>query len=410
MFYFAGEPEKHAGLAYQQKVKEKNIKRIFDFLRSGECESRAELVRAMELSATSVSALVEELESRKFLKESGLKRTAQPGRRPVRLKFNENAKHIVTFTISRRGICYTLLNLRCKVLESLSLKCEPAICVDGDAGPYYAERFLDILNNHARMFDPDRTICVGISIPGLYRPATQVFSMKTSIGLQFSRQSMVDFERQLGIRVCLVNTTVCQGYAEKKHLDNARKGAGQVRDMIYVHVNDGVGASIIYNGDIYSGSFNTAGEIGHMSIDFRGRPCACGNRGCLERYVSLDAILDDARKTCLAEGIDPPETFDAFSTRYPESPAMAKVVRDAAEYLACGIHNMMCATGIQRIVLGGGVEILGEPFLESLRESVQIRSALFCDNLNLTYAGVGSGADGEGFAHCFLDKVYTITY
>ena len=49
---------------YQQQVKEANIKRIFDLVRSGKCESRAQLVRAMQLSATSVSVLVEELTAR----------------------------------------------------------------------------------------------------------------------------------------------------------------------------------------------------------------------------------------------------------------------------------------------------------------------------------------------------------
>lgn len=70
---------------YQQLIKEKNIKRVFDLVRGGRCASRAELVRAMHLSATTISALVEELVGEGLLLETGPTLTSLPGRRPMSL-------------------------------------------------------------------------------------------------------------------------------------------------------------------------------------------------------------------------------------------------------------------------------------------------------------------------------------
>ena len=410
MFYYIGDKRRPEDLSYQQRVKEKNIKRIFDLLRCGECESRAELVRAMSLSATSISALVEELHGMGYLEESGPKHTAQPGRRPIRLLFNENARTIVNFSLYQRGIRYSLLNLRCEVLETIFVEYDSRQCKLDDAGQCYSERFMDILNNHSRLYDPVRVVCIGISIPGVYGPRSQTFYMNSSISVRFSRQSMIDFQRQTGIPVYLANTTMCQAYTEKKYLDAQDNSDAPVQHLVYVNVCDGVGASVISNGNLFLGPDNNAGEMGHMTIDIHGLPCACGNRGCLERYVNLNAILDSCREACAEAGLEGPDTFEALAKRFQDIPAVDQKLYQVAEYLASGIYNMICAIGIQHIILGGGIELLGEHFLEQLRELTRAHSKQFCDNLKLDYASAGSMADDVGLAHYYLDKVYTITY
>lgn len=410
MFYHVGSTPKAGNLTYQQHVKEKNIKQIFDFLRSGECESRAELVKAVSLSATSISALVEELQQLKYLEESGLKYTTQPGRRPILLQFNGNSRFIATFAVTRRGIRFSMLNLRCEVVESIFVDFESTQYAEGDAGAVYSACFEDILLKQSRLYSAEKTLCVGITIPGIYRRNSSSFMMASSIDIRFSLQSMADFQRRIGIPVYVANTTVCRAYAEKKHLDALVGDASPIQDLIYVNVCDGVGASIVSKGNIFTGPNNAAGEIGHMIIDYNGRPCACGNRGCLERYVNLNVILDDCRTACREAGRAAPASFEELSECFQGIPEVDHVLNQAADYLSCGIYNMICATGIQHIALGGGIECLGDRFLAQLTGFIQSRSVLFCDDLKLDYAAAGSNADDLGFAHYFLDKIHTITY
>ena len=68
-------------------------------------------------------------------------------------------------------------------------------------------------------------------------------------------------------------------------------GAGREREsMIYIVIGTGVGAAIIYQGELIYGESNSAGESGHMTVDPNGHQCHCGSRGCLETYASGPAL------------------------------------------------------------------------------------------------------------------------
>ena len=71
MKYLALNAQNGQRVNYQQYIKEQNIKRVFDLVRCGRCASRAELVRTMRLSATTISALVEELQEAGLIIETG---------------------------------------------------------------------------------------------------------------------------------------------------------------------------------------------------------------------------------------------------------------------------------------------------------------------------------------------------
>ncbi|GIX06391.1 MAG: glucokinase [Candidatus Poribacteria bacterium] len=80
-------------------------------------------------------------------------------------------------------------------------------------------------------------------------------------------------------------------------------GAGQpVRYMIGLTLGTGVGGGIVFNGEVYRGPSNSAGEIGHMTVDPNGPRCGCGNYGCLEALVGTAGILDRTRRKVLVEG------------------------------------------------------------------------------------------------------------
>ena len=140
----------------------------------------------------------------------------------------------------------------------------------------------------------------------------------------------------------------------------------------------------------------------------RGRPCSCGNRGCLERYVNLDAILEDARQAATASGIEPPDSLEALARRYPGEPALLESVKASAQLLAFGLYSVMCSSGMRRIVLGGGIEVMGDTFLREVYRALCSRTSLI-RHIDLSYAQAGPNADVLGVAEHYLDKVFTIT-
>jgi predicted NBD/HSP70 family sugar kinase len=60
-------------------------------------------------------------------------------------------------------------------------------------------------------------------------------------------------------------------------------------DYYYLYFGVGLGGALVNEGRVMRGAWGNAGEIGHIPVVPDGEPCPCGNRGCLERYVSLDA-------------------------------------------------------------------------------------------------------------------------
>ena len=67
-------------------------------------------------------------------------------------------------------------------------------------------------------------------------------------------------------------------------------------NLVYVVAGEGIGCGIISKGELLRGESNTAGEIGHCSINFEGPVCECGNRGCLEMYCSMEVLKKNIRK------------------------------------------------------------------------------------------------------------------
>ena len=396
----------HSG--YQQHVKEGNIKRIFDLVRSGKCKSRAELVRIMNLSATSVSVLVEELAERHLIDEIGPTQTSLPGRRPISLRLNSATHQMAVFTLLCDGVRYELLDLECQVIESrffpLDLSQSPAP-KDGDA---YVRLIEDILEHHAEQYDPSRTLMVGICLPGTYVQCDGVFLTQAALGVAISEESLVQLRQRIQLPLYLANSTKSLAYAEKKYLDATSSDDSEAQDLLYVEIRDGISCAIISHGDIYSGPYNVAGEIGHFTIDYQGRPCPCGNTGCLEQYVNLNAILADAQQACREASLGTPETFEALASRYMEEPVLLASVNRSAKLLAFGLYSLLCSSGMRRIVLGGGIEALGQPFLQEIYRALCSRTLLI-RHLDLNYAKAGPDAESAGIAHHFLDKVYSIT-
>ena len=395
-------------ISYQQRVKETNIKRIFDLVRHGKCSSRAELVRAMHLSATSISVLVDELTALGMMDEIGPQQTFQPGRRPITLRFNADARQIAVFTLSRAGVRYRLVNLACKVLEDLFVPFDSSELAGDESGERYAALFTDILENRAQEFDTSHAVLIGISVPGAYVESQRTVSMRTAMGACISEESLARFGRRIGVPLYIANAAMCNAYAEKAHMDAEEPDAADTRYMLYVRIADTIRGAIIGNGNLYTGPYNLPGEIGHFSIDYQGRPCPCGSAGCLERYVSLGAILDDARQACARAGAPQPETIEDLVASAPSVPAAAESLNRSAAMLASGLYTAMCGSGMRTVILGGGAHRLGEGFLRQVYREIMRRS-LFIHHLDLRYARLSDDADCAGLAQDFLDKHFTIT-
>jgi len=158
------------------------------------------------------------------------------------------------------------------------------------------------------------------------------------------------------------------------------------RNVIGMTLGTGIGGGIILDGKLYHGSSDSAGEIGHTTIDATGRRCKCGNYGCLEAYASGPAIAERAREALRGDETDSMLqtmvdgdlkriTAQTVYEAAKRGDAVAReVVRETARLLGAGVSNLINIFNPDVVVLAGGVTQAGDELFEPLRAEVRRRA------------------------------------
>lgn len=155
--------------------------------------------------------------------------------------------------------------------------------------------------------------------------------------------------------------------ADMGALGELRYGAARgLRDFVYVKVSAGVGASIVLDREVRRGATGLAGEIGHIRLSERGgRPCRCGNSGCLETVLSTNVIEGRFRE------LVSPATDAVFPLRdSADDPAIATYIREAGRTLGRALADLSNWINPEGIVIGGVLGTAGAPAAEAVRDGL----------------------------------------
>lgn len=191
----------------------------------------------------------------------------------------------------------------------------------------------------------------------------------------------------------------------------AARGA---KNVVGVTIGTGIGGGLIFDGRLYHGSSDVAGEVGHTTIETAGRRCKCGNYGCLEAYASGPAIAERAREALEGNGPSLLRTttggdLDAITAQHVYDAARdgdelaREVVRDTAKYLGVGIANLLNLFNPDVVVLAGGVTAAGELLLAPLRAEARRRAFRpAVDAARIVPGELGARAGAVGAVAMFL--------
>lgn len=149
----------------------------------------------------------------------------------------------------------------------------------------------------------------------------------------------------LGRPVIVENDALAAAYGEY-HL-HGRQGDG----LIYLGLGTGVGGGLILNGKTYPGEHGVSMEVGHLIVEPDGRPCGCGNRGCMEQYASATGV---ALSYAALSGHHLSAEQIAHQASAGDSLAVAAYVM-AGERLAQALAHILKVVDVGHVVIGGGM-------------------------------------------------------
>lgn len=259
--------------------------------------------------------------------------------------------------------------------------------------------------------DWSRVVAAGVGCGGPLDPIAGVIKSPPNLPGWDEVPLVRILEQAMAIPVYLDND------ANAAALGEHRFGAGRgVANLVYLTISTGIGGGIIINNRLYQGENGNAGEIGHMSVEYRGRLCNCGARRYLEAYASGTSIAARAREAVLAGEISILQSLagspEQITGEIVEAalragdPVATRIWGETMEILGAGVANVIQIFNPRRVVLGGGITNMGDLLFEPVRRFALERSmGPLADVVEIVPAQLGGQVGVLGAAAVAMDRL-----
>ncbi|AMW05424.1 ROK family transcriptional regulator [Gemmatimonas phototrophica] len=364
--------------------------------------SRAEIARRLDVSRSTVSEIVDGLIETRLIAEAGVG-ASNGGRRPIVLSFQDEAFTLMGVDVGASHVSVVVTDLRGHVRAWQRRPFD--VHADADGTRALVQSLCDACLSSIDL-SATPLLGIGMALPSPVDP------------LHPERVSRIALKRWNGVHGFEM---LCERYSVPLLIDNdANLGAlaehwwGAARGLsnfTFIKIATGIGAGHFIDGRIYRGAGGVAGEIGHVTVDVHGNPCACGNRGCLTTYVGRPEMLSHAR-SLLPEYPDSllqrgEVTMSSLEAAANASDALAsRVVQEAAEHLGSVVASLLNLMNPSAVILGGSLCRLRERVLIPVREAVMRRTFVSAvASSEILTSALGDRAIAIGAATLVLDAV-----
>ena len=343
----------------QQSSAPYNRRIVLDVIRRQGTVSRKEIVDLVSLSPQTVANITNDLQAIGLVVARRLRGPKSRGQPPIAFELNPDAGTSIGISLEPGRASAGRVNLVGEILERREV----------DVDTHDRRRVLASMKGlvqELRRPASGRLWGIGVALPGPL--------MKTEIS--FVGPTALEGWTDLSVLDELRDATRLQVFCS---VDSAAAALGEtlfgvartLDSFFYMHFGVGLGGTLVVNRSAYRGASGNATEIGHIPVVPAGKPCYCGNAGCLERYLSLHSLAE-------ALGLSEAPDRDARIVELLQGnsdPALQNWCRDAAERLrdaVCVIENILDPL---TIVIGGSApKLLVERLVamaQPLRHSVR---------------------------------------
>lgn len=374
-------------IADQAFVKKVNQKLLLNEILKNSPISRAKLSEMTGLNKSTVSSQVNTLMKENLVFEIGQGQSSG-GRRPVMLVFNKKAGYSVGIDVGVDYVNGILTDLEGTIVldQHHHLECNsPEITKD-----ILIEMIHHFIANMPQ--SPYGLIGIGICVPGLIDKDQKIVFTPNSNWRDIDLKSFI--REKFNVPVFIENEANAGAYGEKVF------GAAKNHDnMIYASIGTGIGIGVIINNHLYRGVGGFSGEMGHMTIDFKGPKCSCGNRGCWELYASEKALV-----TSLQTKEKKVSSQDIIDLTHLNDVGTLQALQNFGFYLGIGLTNILNTFNPQAIILRNSIIESHPMVLHSIKSEVSSRVYSHLDNsYELLPSILGKNAPALGMSSIVID-------
>ncbi|KIN65552.1 ROK family protein [Sulfitobacter noctilucae] len=336
-------------LADQLSLPKPLRQRVFEYVRGQGRTARSDISRALGISPGSATTLTADLIRANLIREVADPERGQGRGRPrVALEIVPEAGHVIGIKLGDDRHTAALSDfagrLICDLTLPASTKARPSYQIVDEIGALLT----GLLEKAGKTL---RDVSgIGIGMVGIVDHAQGI--VHWSPLLDSTDQAFgAAVEERFGLPVALEND------ANMLTLSELWFGAGRVKsDFAVVTLEKGVGMGLVLNNQLYRGSFGMGLELGHTKVQMEGALCRCGQRGCLEAYISDDALTREAATVLnLAPDTDgPASTMAALYQQAAAGHAPAlRIFQRAGRFLALGLSNVVQLFDPALLILSG---------------------------------------------------------
>jgi predicted NBD/HSP70 family sugar kinase len=340
-------------------IRRRNEKLVLSLIYHSREISQSEIVQRTGLKPPTVFRIFTGLESEGLIRamQHEYGQAERKGRRPVYYAVIPEARYAVGIDFWGRSASSVVVDFSGRAILSRT--------VDFPPNPVL-EQVLQQLEQLIRealdlaALPPDKLLGIGLGAPG-----------RVDIGggrlVYYSRiQGMRDFpiaawlQERFHLPVKIHNNASVIGLSEHRYGQ-----AAAARSLLVLVIRSGVGGAFIQDGTVFVNHNRTTMELGHMAIVEDGRPCDCGENGCLETYLSEDALVAD-----LAARMPVASLADLDRLLERNDAAALEFLGERASLLATAARNLIHLLGPDVILVVTRSHRLGEFFKASLQRSL----------------------------------------
>ena len=343
----------------KELIRDMNSHLILEMILKEGTISRASLAKSSGLTKATVSAIVQKLIEQNLVIEVGNDNTTL-GRKPILLTFHANCGYALSIDVNANTISAMICNLRG---ENCHLKLYPNHADREEILPLLITIIRDMTDSLENT--PYGVVGIGLGIHGtVYK--NQVTFTPYSPYEQLPFQEVL--EQEFGIPVYLeneANLSVIGEHTFYYHTPN----------LIGISIHTGIGVGIFIHDQLYTGSNGNAGEFGHSIIEPNGRPCPCGNSGCLEQYASERSIL---KQFASVKGLEHADIDTFVAACHKQDDDALSLLEDFIRYMSYGINNLLNTFNPEMIVINSSFTTYFPEVLRQIQNRLQNRMRMHC--------------------------------